>query len=125
MFSHWISEDRQSSTLTTHAIALLIGFDQEDRVELGMPFSVARCERMPFALLHAGLASAPWTDLVVSPLVGPGFDTMDLAYQLSLGGYRGRYMVVTPALPRPEIIRSEIAQLCPGLQVELIRRARH
>lgn len=92
---------------------------------MGMPFSAARCERLPYALLHAGLASAPWTDVVVSPLVTELFDAMDLAHQLALGGYRGRYMVVTPALPRPDIIRGEIAQLCPGLSVELVQRARH
>ncbi|WP_165910115.1 hypothetical protein [Rhodovulum bhavnagarense] len=53
------------------------------------------------------------------------FDALDMASQLALGGYRGRYMVVTPALPRPEMIRVEIAQLCPGTTVELVRRARH
>lgn len=105
--------------------ALLIGFHPEDRPEMGMPFSTALCERLPYALLHAGLARAPWTDLVVSPLVTSVFDAMDMAHQLSLGGYRGRYMVVTPALPRPGIIRNEIAQLCPGLTVDLVQRARH
>jgi hypothetical protein len=106
-------------------LALMIGFGPGERPEIGMPFSGARCEPLPFALLHAALACAPWADYVVSPLVAEQFDAMDLAHQLSIGGYRGRYVVVTPALPDPAIIRREIAQICPGLEVDLIPRARN
>ena len=105
-------------------LALMIGFGPDEHPEIGMPFSGARCESLPFALLHAALACAPWADFVVSPLVTEQFDAMELAHQLSLGGYRGRYVVVTPALPDPAIIRREIAQHCPGLTVDLIPRAR-
>ncbi|WP_132695874.1 hypothetical protein [Rhodovulum steppense] len=89
-----------------------------------MPFSAGRCESLPYALLHAALACVPWADYVVSPLVGDQFDALDLAAQLELAGYRGRYMVVTPSLPAPGVIRREIEQLCPSLTVELIPRAR-
>lgn len=105
-------------------LALLIGFHENDRPELGMPFAAARCESLPFALLHAGLACAPAADYVVSPLVTDQFDALDVAVQLSLAGYRGRYLVVTPALPAPHIILHEIQQFCPGLTVELVPRAR-
>ncbi|SIO19786.1 hypothetical protein SAMN05444722_0790 [Rhodovulum sp. ES.010] len=107
------------------SVALLVGFGGESRPELGMPFAHARCERLPFALLHAALACAPETDFVASPLVCRQFDALDMATQLALAGYRGRYVVVTPALPAPGIIRQEIRQLCPGLEVELIPRARN
>lgn len=107
------------------SLALLVGFAGGDRPELGMPFGGDRCERLPFVLLHAALACAPGVDCVVSPLFFETFDAMDMAHQLHLAGFRGRYVVVTPALPDPEIIRHEIAQLCPGITVELIPRARH
>ncbi|MCO8144370.1 hypothetical protein NHN26_03935 [Rhodovulum tesquicola] len=105
-------------------MALLVGFDQEDHPEHCMPFAAGRCEKLPYALLHAALACVPWADYVVSPLVSDHFDALDLAAQLELAGYRGRYVVVTPALPAPHMIRREIEQLCPGLTVELIPRAR-
>ncbi|TCP40982.1 hypothetical protein [Rhodovulum marinum] len=106
------------------SLALMVGFHRDERPELGMPFAGARCESLPYALLHAALACAPATDYVVSPLLTEQFDALDLAVQLALAGYRGRYIVVTPALPEPDIIREEIEQLCPGLTVELIPRAR-
>jgi len=108
------------------ALALLIGFQTtEDNSVMGLPFAEARCERLPFTLLHAALACAPGADFVVSPLVGEDFDAMDVAHELQRAGYRGRYVVVTPALPNPAIIRNEIRQACPGLTIELIPRARH
>ncbi|TCO69734.1 hypothetical protein [Rhodovulum euryhalinum] len=106
------------------SLALLVGFQRNEHPELCMPFSGARCETLPYALLHAALACAPWAEYVVSPLVSDQFDALDLAAQLSLAGYRGRYVVVTPPLPAPNVIRQELEQLCPGLKVELIPRAR-
>jgi len=107
------------------SLAILVGFHGGERPELGMPFAGSRCESLPYALLHAALACAPSADYVVSPLMTEQFDALDLAVQLSLAGYRGRYVVVTPSLPAPHVIRHEIEQLCPGLTVELIPRARH
>ncbi|MGC9418434.1 MAG: hypothetical protein ACP5EN_05610 [Rhodovulum sp.] len=106
------------------SLALLIGFHSDERPELGMPFAGARCESLPYALLHAALACAPEAEFVVSPLLTEQFDALDLAVQLALAGYRGRYVIVTPSLPEPDIIRQEIDQLCPGLTVDLIPRAR-
>ncbi|MBN2907216.1 MAG: hypothetical protein JXJ18_10955 [Rhodobacteraceae bacterium] len=120
-----VLHDRVAPSPAIGSLALLVGFDPEARPELGMPFATARCERLPYALLHAVLATAPWAQYVVSPLVTEQFDAMDLANELSLGGYRGRYLVVTPALPDPALVRREIAQLAPGLSVQLIPRARH
>lgn len=107
------------------SLAILVGFHRGERAELGMPFASARCESLPYTLLHAALACAPSADYVVAPLVSEQFDALDLAVQLSLAGYRGRYVVVTPPLPAPHVIRQEIEQLCPGLTVELIPRARN
>lgn len=117
--------DRWFAVPTAQPLALLIGFRTDEHPYLGAPFARARCERMPYALLHAALACAPTVDCIVSPLVTEQFDAMELAAQLALGGYRGRYVVVTPALPDPRIIAHELQHICPDVKVELLPRARN
>lgn len=106
-------------------LGLLIDIVPDELSALGAPLPALRLETLPFALTHAALARAPWADFVASPLVAQHFDALDLACELDLAGYTGKYLVLTPPLPRPEIIQREIAQLCPDLTVELRARARH
>ncbi|ARC88810.1 hypothetical protein [Rhodovulum sp. MB263] len=116
---------QMASAITSTGMVLLIGFDQLEQPQLGMPFAGARCEHLPYALVQAALSSIQCVDMIVSPLLTDEFDAMDLAQQLQLGGYRGLYVVVTPVLPDTEIIRREIAAHCPKLTVHMIPRARH
>lgn len=58
--------------------------------------------------------------LVLSPLLARGFDCSDLAQVLTSLGFKGRYRAVADALPDPEMIRREIASLCPGLDFDVI-----
>jgi hypothetical protein len=58
-------------------------------------------------------------DVIVSPLITRSFDCIDLAQLLETLGYRGAYCAVTRALPRPEMIRTEIRALCPRLRFDL------
>lgn len=58
--------------------------------------------------------------LVLSPLLARGFDCSDLAQVLARIGFKGRYRAVADALPDPEMIRCEIASLCPGLDFDVI-----
>lgn len=113
------------SATTAEPLALLVGMDATDLPVRKSAFTDVRTETLPYALIHAVLASAPWADFVISPLVSEQFDAFDLATELMRGGYRGTYLVVIPRLPRPEIIRRELAQLCPGLKVDLIHQAPH
>lgn len=106
-------------------LALLVGMNAADLPVRKGAFTDVRTETLPYALIHAALATAPWVDFVISPLVSEQFDAFDLASELMRGGYRGTYLVVIPRLPRPEIIRRELAQLCPGLKVDLIHQAPH
>jgi len=108
-----------------NGMALLIGFDRVGQSQLGMPFIGARCEHLPYDLVQAALSSLQGIEMIVSPLLTDQFDAMDLAQQLQLGGYRGLYVVVTPVLPNTEIVRREIAALCPGMTVQMIPRTRH
>ncbi len=59
-------------------------------------------------------------DVVLSPLLCPAFDCLDLAQALTRSGFRGRYRIIAPALPNPAVIISEIEMLCPELDFSFI-----
>ncbi|WP_095589666.1 hypothetical protein [Actibacterium ureilyticum] len=107
------------------SIGLLVGMSEAELSRQGRIDADIRLESLPFALIHAALALAPWAECVIAPLVSEQFDALDLAYELDRAGYMGKLLVVAPALPRPEIVEREIRTISPDLQVELIRRAPH
>ena len=72
-----------------------------------------------FADLGADLFHDADPDVVVSPLLGERFDAIELAELLDTLGFEGRYVVVAPALPRPDIIKRDIVGAAPGLDIEL------
>ena len=110
---------------TAEPMALLIGLDKSDLPGATAPLVSARLETLPYILLHAALATAPWVDCVVSPLVSRHFDAVDLARELEAVGYRGHYFVMAPPLPRPDIIRRELCQTAPRLKIDLLPRVWH
>lgn len=59
-------------------------------------------------------------DIILSPLLCAAFDCLDLAQVLHSISFRGRYRVVTPTLPEPDIIVAEIKFLCPTLDFSFI-----
>ncbi|MHC0052899.1 hypothetical protein [Actibacterium sp. D379-3] len=114
-----------SDVTVTEPLVLVVGMDPGELPRGRNIGSGTRLEALPFTLIHAALATAPWAEEVVTPLVSEHFDAMDMAMQLSLAGYTGTYTVMIPPLPRPDIIRRELCQICPGLKVELRQRAPH
>jgi hypothetical protein len=58
--------------------------------------------------------------LILSLLVTPGFDALDLARLLSQNGYRGRYLALVDRLPNPTLIRREVAAQSPGVNFDVI-----
>ena len=59
-------------------------------------------------------------DVVVGALIGPAWDGLDLAMALVQAGYAQRLCVLTPALPRHDLVLREMRALCPGLDIALI-----
>ncbi|MCR9069007.1 MAG: hypothetical protein NXH79_09180 [Rhodobacteraceae bacterium] len=59
-------------------------------------------------------------DLVLTPLLTPVFDALDLARYLSQAGYRGRYLALVDALPSAKLIRAEVEAQSPDLNFDLI-----
>jgi hypothetical protein len=76
--------------------------------------------RTTLAALDAPLLARVLPDRVVAPLMGDGFDALEVAERLEALGYRGRLEVVCPALPDRRLIRAEIAAACPGVEVVFI-----
>lgn len=59
-------------------------------------------------------------DLVLTPLLTPVFDALDLARYLSQAGYRGRYLALVDALPSAKLIRAEVEAQSPDLNFDII-----
>lgn len=59
-------------------------------------------------------------ELVLSPLLTPAFDALDLARMLSQCGYRGRYLALVDRLPSANLIRREVEAQSPNLNFDVI-----
>jgi hypothetical protein len=58
--------------------------------------------------------------LVLSPLLTPMFDAIDLARYLSQRGYRGRYLALVERLPSANLIRREVEAQSPDLNFDVV-----
>lgn len=70
--------------------------------------------------ITAQMIAAKKPEVILSPLLCPTFDCIDLAIILRNINYKGRYRIMAPALPKPKVILAEISVLCGNLDVELI-----
>ncbi len=59
-------------------------------------------------------------DLVLAPLIGPTWDGLDVAIALARAGYAGRLGIVSPCLPRQDLVLHEMQTLCPSLDICLL-----
>lgn len=59
-------------------------------------------------------------EVVLSPLVGKGFDAIDVAVRLTSLGYTGRLRATSPDLPNPKIVTKEISSICPDIDFDLL-----
>ena len=64
-------------------------------------------------------------DIIVSPLFNGAFDAAELAERLDELGYEGRYVVLAPPLPHPEVIERDVLSAGPGVQVEVLVTRSH
>jgi hypothetical protein len=58
-------------------------------------------------------------DIVLAPLLGQGFDALDLAVMLADYGYKGRFRALCPKLPNPNLVLAEVKSLCPDIDFDL------
>lgn len=58
--------------------------------------------------------------VILSPLIGRGFDATDLAARLGREGFRGRYIAVEPEVPNPVAIMDEVASVAPTVHFDIV-----
>jgi hypothetical protein len=76
--------------------------------------------RTHFSLVGAPLVASVRPDAVIAPLIQPGWDCVDLACKLHECGFRGTLVICAQALPSVDLVRREIAALCPALKVVVL-----
>lgn len=111
--------DEGSAALRVLALAL-----SEDTLE-ALPRHVlqpgARITRITLDMLpERPMTGAQAPDLVLSPLLTPEFDALDLARMLTQTGYRGRYLALVDRLPSANLIRREVAAQSPSINFDVI-----
>jgi len=62
-------------------------------------------------------------DAVIGPLIGDGWDSLDLAIALEEMGYRGSFFILSRPLPRAELVLREVRACCPLLTITLVETA--
>ncbi|MCW3781085.1 hypothetical protein [Defluviimonas salinarum] len=59
-------------------------------------------------------------DVVITPLIGPGIDILDLARRLAAFGYGGALRAVTGPIPCPAEVTAEVRGACVGIDFDLL-----
>lgn len=83
----------------------------------GAGFDIAR---LPFERLTREALDRIRPDLVLSALVGPPFDGLDLAERLTRFEFSGRYRAVAVTLPSPAMVRREVTASFPTLDFDIL-----
>lgn len=91
---------------------------------LGLPAAdrAAVVVALPFSRLTARAVADARPDLVLAPLLGAGFDALDVGTKLAAMGYRGRFWAVTPQLPDAGTVTREVQAHLPGIDFRLLVR---
>ena len=108
--------------LQTGGIALCIGLTASDLVALGSDIVIEnmQCHTVPYELLDEELLDKIRPDQAITPLFGGGFDAVDVAEDLSLFGYCGQLIAISPRLPNPKIIEREMREYAYAMNFELV-----
>lgn len=59
-------------------------------------------------------------EIVFSPLFADSFDALDVARALHASQFQGCYRVISGQLPNTRMIKTEIAQIAPGLDFDIL-----
>ena len=73
----------------------------------------------PYPELADRLAQPPRPDMVLSPVIGQGFDLFDIARIIRTTGYRGKLRGLSDGLPRPQMILAELRAEFPDMDINI------
>ncbi|MGR3492035.1 MAG: hypothetical protein ACU0DW_08250 [Shimia sp.] len=94
--------------------------DVADWATRELPNNGAGCVFAAFDDINASLIDEIAPDVIVSELWAPGHDAADMATLLHELKYEGRYLALSPPLPRPAIVTKEVHCAAPNVRFELI-----
>ena len=81
---------------------------------------VSELRSVSYAMLKKSLDCGRPPDAVLSPLFWRGGDATETAGFLRSLGYDGAYRIVSPRLPRPEIVVGELRVICPETDIQIV-----
>lgn len=106
--------------------ALAVGLTRDElSAWSGARVGPAAMSFVEFSGLVRALSNLRQSDWVVTPLLSDGFDALDVAHLLAKLRFQGVLHVLIPPLPRPDVIRQELLQICREFTVELSPKPRH
>ncbi|MCX8508085.1 MAG: hypothetical protein ORN49_04265 [Rhodobacteraceae bacterium] len=74
----------------------------------------------PFHALAPQLLTDQRPDLILSPLLAPDFDILDVVDRLVRIGFQGRLLAVTGCLPDAIAVQNEVRQQCDSFSFDLV-----
>ena len=112
----------ENRALKTGGVALCIGLTANDVVALSGDIDTEnmQCHAVPYDMLDEDLLDNIRPDQVITPLFADGYDAVDVAENLSLFGYCGQLIAISPRLPNPNIIVREMREYAYAMNFELV-----
>ena len=96
-----------------------VGAVDEWRKSFGQPTSYQHLHFADFSGLSAEILDVLKPELVVSPVVTPTFDCIDIGAALTRCDFQGSYRALSTNLPNPAIIRREVRSFFPRLDFDI------
>jgi hypothetical protein len=120
-----IAPDRRTSDYDDGMAFRVLSIALSDAALMALPRHVlqpdAQIRRIAFERLTDEFMTGPGAPaLVLSPLLTPGFDALDMARILAQCGYRGRYLALVDKLPSANLVRREVAAQSPMINFDVI-----
>ena len=100
-------------------LVLMVKGTSEEALPSDMP-GVEDFTFCTYAEVDRGLIERLQPGLVVSAILSPRFDALDLARRLVAADYGGRYRALTTPLPSPALVLAEIRAACPEIDFDLV-----
>lgn len=100
-------------------ISVLAVGDPTEWKQLGKPLQSGGMVFISFEEVSETVLAHYNPSVVVSPVLTPHFDCIELALLLHNLGYTGSYRAMVNDLPKPELIVREVSQMCPRLKFSI------
>jgi len=115
-FSRGTEETGQSSPVTMLAVG-----EPDEWQQQGKHLPRGAIAFVAFRDITAELLDHLVPTVIVSPVLAPSFDCIELATLLHHLDYPGSYRAVSNSLPKPELIEREVRQVCDRLDFRIVK----